>query len=161
MVRGGEIVIVGVCAAGKSTLAERLRGTGLRARTIAQEHSCIPGLWRQAGAAVTVYLHASFPAVTERRTSLMNQHMYDAQLARLAQARAGASVQVDTTHLTADQVYTRVLAEIAVVAREIPIADEPGSDVQPHPPVPLPATGEPGAEEQTTRLEDLPIPEEL
>lgn len=162
----GEIVILGVCAAGKSTLARRLRDSGRIARTVAQEHSCIPDLWRWSGAATVVYLHASYQAIKRRRDSFMSPHGYRAQLHRLRSARAGATVTVDTSELTADEVYRVVESQLGggrdrEERPQPPVADEPGSDVQPAPRTTLPVPEEPGDEQGRERLRDLPIPEEL
>ncbi|MDP9382458.1 MAG: AAA family ATPase [Chloroflexota bacterium] len=164
----GEIIILGVCAAGKSTLARRLRETGRRARTVAQEHSCIPDLWRWSGAATVIYLHASYQAVRHRRHTLTGPRGYDVQLQRLRSARAGATLTVDTSNLTPEEVYRIVDAQLTQDPNDprpapMPIADEPGSDVQPRPHAPssVPVPDEPGDEQRPGRYEGLPIPEEL
>jgi hypothetical protein len=166
----GEIIILGVCAAGKSTLARKLQASGKRARTVAQEHSCIPDLWRWSGAATVVYLHASYQAVKRRRDSLMNRHGYDAQLHRLRSARAGATVSVDTSELSAEEVYRLVEAQLSPERdrrdRDLPpapVPDEPGSDIQPPEPdsSPVPVPDEPGDEQRPGRYRGLPVPEEL
>jgi len=54
-----RIVIVGVCAAGKTTLAENLKSIGYDAATVAQEHSYIPTLYRNTSPDVVVFLDAS------------------------------------------------------------------------------------------------------
>ena len=163
--RKNEIVIVGVCAAGKSTLAHRLQRDGRYARTVAQEHSCIPDLWRHSGAATTIYLHASYQAVKRRRTSFMNQRAYEAQLHRLREARTGATVRVDTSDLSPEEVYSLVASQLPAdregEERRPVIPDEPGSDIQPRPTVPAPVADEPGQEAGGERHEGLPIPEEL
>jgi hypothetical protein len=163
-----EIVILGVCAAGKSTLAHRLRERGLFARTVAQEHSAIPELWRWSGAPMTIYLHASYQAVKRRRASRMSESGYEEQLHRLRSARAQATVHVDTSDLSADEVFEIVSEKLSA---EQPAPDERG---QPKPiqtnasePVPeqqeqpLPVAEEPGDEQRPQRYPDLPIPEEL
>lgn len=168
----GEIIIVGVCAAGKSTLAARLRGTGRRARTVAQEHSCIPELWRWSGATTMVYLHASYQAVKSRRVSLMSPANYDAQLHRLRSARQSATIAVDTSDLHPELVFQLVRDHLAGTEPKEPheqedeqeapaVPDEPGSDIQPTTSEPVPVAEEPGEETRHGRYEGLPIPEEL
>lgn len=172
MQNNGEIIIVGVCAAGKSTLAARLRGAGMRARTVAQEHSCIPELWRWSGAATMVYLHASYQAVKQRRVSLMSPANYEAQIHRLRSARRAATITVDTTDLPAEVVYELVSTKLTDTEEDKqgrpdprpsipPIPDEPGTDLQPTPTEPVPVPDEPGERPQGGRYEGLPIPEEL
>ena len=159
-----EIVIVGVCAAGKSTLAARLRSAGYQARAVAQEHSCIPDLWRWSGAPTTVYLHATYQAIKHRRTSLMTPGNYDAQIHRLRQARAGADVVVDTTHLTAEEVYCAVASHLngqEESPTRLPVADEPGAEAETDRAQPLPVPDEPGEVSAGTRYDKLPIPDEL
>jgi chloramphenicol 3-O-phosphotransferase len=161
---GGDIVIVGVCAAGKSTLARKLQEAGLRARTVAQEHSCIPDLWRLSGALTTVYLHASYGAVRARRSTLTGAPGYEAQLHRLREAREGATMRVDTSGLTPEQVYSLVAARLDADPedqRPLPTADEPGSDAPPRDAEPAPVPEEPGQDTGRERHQGLPIPEEL
>lgn len=163
-----EIVILGVCAAGKSTLAHRLREHGLFARTVAQEHSAIPELWRWSGAPTTIYLHASYQAVKRRRASRMSESGYEEQLHRLRSARAEATVRVDTSDLSADDVFELVSERLSA---EQPVPDE---EEQPRPTrtsaqepepdqqaQPLPVAEEPGDEQRPQRYPGLPIPEEL
>lgn len=164
---GSEIIIVGVCAAGKSTLARRLNERGVSARTVAQEHSCIPDLWRWSQPETTIYLHASYPAVKRRRNSLMNPAGYDAQIQRLRRARDAATIAIDTSDLTPEEVFRLVSARIGREQPQeedapLPVTDEPGSDIAStpaEPPFPIPE--EPGEEREPRRYRDLPIPEEL
>lgn len=159
-----EIVIVGVCAAGKSTLANRLRAMGLRARTVAQEHSGIPNLWQQSGASTVIYLHASFRAIKRRRNSLMHQYNYDAQLHRLRSARTGATISVDTSELTSEQVYDLVARQLATREESeppVPVPDEPGMEGAQRRAVSVPVPNEPGESEGRSPYKDLPVPEEL
>ncbi len=160
-----DVVILGVCASGKSTLAKRLTRDGMRVRTIAQEHSIIPDLWKGARAAATIYLHASFEAVKSRRATLMHERNYLAQLDRLRHARAAATFEVDTSRLSAEQVYKVVHARLtqdgSVETPVPPIADEPGSDIQPVPAHPAPVPDEPGEASSGREYKGLPIPEEL
>ncbi len=115
-----EVVITGVCASGKTTLANELRRLGYAARTVAQEHSCIPELWSMSGAPVTIYLHASFEAVTRRGHSLMTPYNYEAQLHRLRRAREGSTIRVDTTDRTPEEVLSEVLNRMPATRRSEP-----------------------------------------
>ena len=163
-----EIVIIGVCAAGKSTLAHHLRERGLPARTVAQEHSSIPELWRWSGAPTTVYLHASYEAVKRRRVSRMSEGSYEEQLHRLRSARAAATVRVDTSDLTADEVFKVVSGQLsaeqpAPEPEKQPPSNPPGSQAsEPEQQDQLlPVAEEPGDEQRPRRYSGLPIPEEL
>lgn len=109
MSRLGGIVIVGPCAAGKSTLAERLGAAGWPARQIAQEHSYIPDMWQQMSRPETlIFLDASFEACTQRKALDWNRTEYEEQIARLAHAREHSDLVVMTDDLTPEQVFHRV-----------------------------------------------------
>jgi deoxyadenosine/deoxycytidine kinase len=105
-----KIVVVGACASGKSTLAERLRGLGYDAAVCAQEHSEIPTLWRRSEPDVVVYLDIDLATIRARRGEDWPETIYQTQLRRLQAARAGADVIVDSVRLDQDAVLARVLA---------------------------------------------------
>ncbi|MCJ7511607.1 MAG: hypothetical protein MUO23_01400 [Anaerolineales bacterium] len=106
-----HIAIVGPCASGKSTLVEGLRGHGLQARQIAQEHSYVPAMWQiLARPQLLVYLHASYAACTARKQLNWSEGEYQVQLARLSHARAHCDVLVNTDGLSPEQVLQAVLA---------------------------------------------------
>jgi hypothetical protein len=109
-----RVTIVGVCASGKSVLAERLRGYGLEVRIVAQEHSCVLSLWRHGGLPeVLIYLGASWRAVRRRgRLSLTAAELRE-QRRRLRQARRHAAVRVTTDHRSRSEVAAAVLRGIA------------------------------------------------
>ncbi len=105
------IVVVGVCGAGKSTLARGLRALGYPARACVQEHSYVPTLWRRHGRPrVLVYLHAGLDTVCRRRHVRWDESVLAAQRSRLALARQSCDLFVDTDPLTIDQVRGRVVA---------------------------------------------------
>ena len=103
-----RIVIVGVCAAGKTTLAENLKRLGYDADTIAQEHSYVPTLYRHDSPDVVIYLDASFSAIKKRREIDWDEPFLAEQQARLADARATCDLYIKTDSLNADQVFRRV-----------------------------------------------------
>ena len=54
------IGIVGPCGAGKTTLAQGLRGKGYRARAIVQEHSYVQDMWQRITKPdILIFLQAS------------------------------------------------------------------------------------------------------
>lgn len=109
MSRQGGIVIVGPCAAGKSTLADRLGAAGWPARQIAQEHSYVPDMWRQMSQPESlIFLDASFESCTQRKALDWNRAEYEQQQARLAHAREHSDLIVETDDLSPDQVFERV-----------------------------------------------------
>ena len=62
------VKIVGVSAAGKSTLVEGLRQFGYNARPVAQEHSEVPDMWQRIRPPNwLIFLDADLPAQGERR----------------------------------------------------------------------------------------------
>jgi deoxyadenosine/deoxycytidine kinase len=103
-----RIVIVGVCAAGKTTLANNLKSIGYDAATVAQEHSYIPTLYRNSSPDVVVFLDASFAVIKKRRSVDWDEQYLAAEYERLAHARAGCDLYLKTDNLNADQVYRRV-----------------------------------------------------
>lgn len=92
----GEIVIVGPCASGKSTLVTGLVELGYRARVVGQEHSEIGLLWQQHHPTVVIGLHASLETIRSRRGPAWPAAVYEQQQRRLAPAMAAASLIIDT-----------------------------------------------------------------
>lgn len=107
-----RLAIVGPCASGKSTLAERLRRRGLEVRTPAQEHSGAPSMWQRfTRPDVLVYLDAANHELRRRRPGAsLTDDFLARERRRLAHARAHAHLRVDTTHLTPDEVADLVWA---------------------------------------------------
>src|SRR6476661_7987964 len=92
-----RVAVVGHCASGKSTLVGALRRSGYDAHAVAQEHSGITWLWRHADPDVLVYLDVPLATVRARRGAEWPQAVYDAQEARLQDARAHADLILDTS----------------------------------------------------------------
>lgn len=110
----GGIVIVGPCAAGKSTLATLLRQKGWPARQIAQEHSYVPTMWQQLSKPETlIYLDASFEVCSERKSLHWNREEYEEQVRRLAHARAHCDFYLATDELSPHQVLEETLEFLA------------------------------------------------
>lgn len=106
-----EIVVVGPCGAGKSTLVEALGALGFKVRAVAQEHSIVPDLWRHGGApAALIMLHAGQSTIVRRRGADFPAWLYEKQMARLASARAHADLVVVTDELTPDEVAREVVS---------------------------------------------------
>ena len=105
------IGLVGVCAAGKSTITAHLRALGLRAKPIAQEHSYVKDMWQRISHPdLLIFLDASFPISTARRKLNWFESDHAEQQRRLLHARQHADLIVDTDALTPDQVLDLVLA---------------------------------------------------
>jgi deoxyadenosine/deoxycytidine kinase len=106
-----RVVVVGVCASGKSELARRLRARGIDVRAVAQEHSHIPNLWRHDGEPdVLIYLGASARAVRRRGRLGVRGRDLDEQRRRLAVARRRADLRLSTDRRTPEDVEAAVLA---------------------------------------------------
>lgn len=101
------LVLVGVCAAGKSTVSRLLAERGIWAKPVAQEHSQVPDLYRRTGP-VVVLLVASWETVHHRRHLTWDPAFYRTEWERLASARRAASFIIHTDVLSADQVAERV-----------------------------------------------------
>ena len=108
--RSPRIVVVGPCAAGKTTLVGRLRQKQYNIRSCAQEHSHVPRLWkRYCRADVLVYLDADLDTISQRqnRTDWTLARLGE-QHRRLADARLHCDFYLCTDVLTREQVAARV-----------------------------------------------------
>jgi deoxyadenosine/deoxycytidine kinase len=101
-----RIVVVGPCAAGKSTLVANLRPRGHDIRSCVQEHSYMPDLWeRFSKADVLIYLDAELPTIARRqRRSDWTQERLDVQRERLAHAREHCDFYLATDNLAREEV---------------------------------------------------------
>ena len=104
-----RVVIVGVCASGKSTLREYLRAKGYIVHICAQEHSGVPGLWERLEPDVLIYLDASLGAIRGRGRSRWRQANLDTERERLAHARQYCDLYVYTDGLSPQDVAARAL----------------------------------------------------
>jgi hypothetical protein len=108
-----DVIVVGPCAAGKSSLVARLRAQGVRARSVSQEHSYVPYLWQRHSPDVLIYLDLGLETLRRRRRPTWTQHMLDVQHRRLAHARTHCHLYLPTDHLAPDQVAHQALAFLA------------------------------------------------
>ena len=101
-----RIVVVGPCAAGKSTLVANLRPKGYDIRSCVQEHSYMPDLWKRFSKAdVLIYLDAQLPTIARRQQrSDRTQERLDVQRERLAHAREHCDFCLATDSLTRGEV---------------------------------------------------------
>lgn len=114
-----RVVVVGPCAAGKSTLAEGLRRLGFAAMPVGQEHSDIPSLWRHTGPDVVVALDADLDTIRRRRgEAAWPEWLYRTQERRLAEAREAAALRIDTASMAPEDVLARVAEFLAAVRAE-------------------------------------------
>lgn len=106
-----RIVIVGVCGSGKSVLARALQERGYNARSMAQEHSFVRGMWRARGQPnVLICLDASAETINRRlgRTDWTAEAVAE-QHRRLADARAYCDLFLNTDDLGEEEVLEQVL----------------------------------------------------
>ena len=108
-----RVVVVGHCAAGKSTLVEHLRDVGIDAVTAAQEHSAVPDLWKHAGGELLVFLQVDLATVRSRRGGEWSEAIYSAQEDRLRVARSSADLVIDTAASPIDEVVDRAKHYVA------------------------------------------------
>ncbi len=115
------IAIVGPCASGKTTLATSLKAKHLAARQIAQEHSYVANMWEVlTKPTVLIYLDASYPVCTRRKSLAWTPEEYAEQKRRLQHAHANCHVYIDTDELIPDEVLQRALQAL----RDIGIKSE-------------------------------------
>lgn len=105
-----RIGIVGPCAAGKSTLINRLKEHGYDARHIAQEHSYVPDMWRRMTKPdLLIYLDVSYPFSMQRRKLDWRQEEFQEQHNRLQHARQHADLYIQTDTLSIEEVFEQVV----------------------------------------------------
>jgi predicted ATPase len=107
------VVIVGPCAAGKTTLVSRLQALGYDAHACAQEHSGVPYLWQLSEPDLLLFLDADRATIGARRGYEWPAALNDAQQARLAHARAHADLYLDSGPLSPAEVAERAAHFIA------------------------------------------------
>lgn len=105
-----RIAVVGVCAAGKTTLVQGLKDAGFDAYNVAQEHSCIRAFWNKHKPDVLVMIDATLPAIKKRRRVSWTEERLVVQHERLKDAREHADLYIQTDDLSASEVLEKVIA---------------------------------------------------
>ena len=111
------VVIVGPCAAGKSTLRDRLLARGFtQVRVVAQEHSGVRDLWKMRGyPEALIFLDAEAATANARQgRSDWTPAAHAEQLSRLQHARDACNLYLLTDDLTPGEVADRVEQFVAV-----------------------------------------------
>jgi len=111
MIRAPLVVVVGICASGKTTLVDGLRKAGFSALEVGQEHSGLPYLWARSDPAYLVYLEADDELVYARRKYLTPDRL-ERERRLLAYARQKADLHVDATGKSPAEVLDEVVAAL-------------------------------------------------
>lgn len=132
------IKVVGVSAAGKSTLVNGLREQGYNARPASQEHSEVPEMWRKIRPpALLIYLEIDLATQNERRPDVSWDPAWLAtETHRLRHARQHADLILNTCGLEAREVLSRVLGwldehPVARASQPLPLIPTTGSSTPP------------------------------
>ena len=113
MAKDGGIIIVGPCASGKTSLAEKLTEAGHPARQVAQEHSYVPTMWQKMSQPDTlIFLDSSFETSTRRKSLNWDREEYEIQQERLQHAREHCDLYIDTDDLSEQEVLEQALAAL-------------------------------------------------
>jgi len=117
MTNDQRIAVVGPCASGKSSLVKHFKAQGYNIRSVSQEHSYAPDMWRRVSPTdILIYLDASLESIAQRRKISWGQDRLDALNHRLRHARAHADLYLSTDGLSFDEVVERVTAFLALFA---------------------------------------------
>ncbi len=105
-----RIILVGPCAAGKTTLADALCALGYDAHDIAQEHSNVQRMWRViAHPNLVIFLDVSLETIHARLHVNWEQSYLDEMHRRLADVRAHSDFYLRTDPLSSEEVLACVL----------------------------------------------------
>lgn len=107
--RAERIAVAGVCGSGKTTIVDRLRQRGFDAYVVSQEHSIIRDLWKHQDPSALVFLDIRLETVRTRRSNDWPSWMYDLQQDRLADARAHATVTIETDNYSIEETVDLIL----------------------------------------------------
>jgi thymidylate kinase len=111
--RPTRVVVIGPCVAGKSTVVAALRERGVDARSVAQEHTVIPDLWRNQGPDLLVYLDVSYREAARRREIAWGPERHEEQKRFMSAARQAAALVISTDGLTVHAVVDLILERLS------------------------------------------------
>jgi len=104
------IAVVGPCAAGKSSLVRRLKALGYNARSVAQDHSYVPDMWRRiTDPDLLIYLDIELNTIVHRRRISWGERYLADEHHRLRHARQHCDLYLSTDDLTEEEVLERVV----------------------------------------------------
>lgn len=109
------IAVVGVCASGKSTLAQSLRAAGWNARQVLQEHSYVPYMWQRiTNPDILICLDCKLETTRlRRRDPNFPDWIYDAERYRLRHAREHCDLYIPTDDLAPAQILDLALSHLS------------------------------------------------
>ncbi|MEI6289308.1 MAG: hypothetical protein WCP19_02645 [Chloroflexota bacterium] len=104
------IGIVGVCAAGKSTLIKGLKEHGFKVKHIAQEHSYVKNMWKRiTNPDILIFLDASYKVTLRRRQFNWTEKDWQEQQNRLSHARENSNFLIKTDNLSIEEVLIQAI----------------------------------------------------
>lgn len=106
------IVVVGVCASGKTTLSKGLRHLGYYVRSFAQEHSVSGRMWQRLKPDFLIVLDCEFSTIQSRKVISWGIKRYEQQKKLLENARENADLIVPTDGLNPDELINLVHKEL-------------------------------------------------
>ena len=112
------IAVVGPCASGKSSLVRRLKALGYNARSVAQDHSYVPDMWRRiTNPDLLIYLDTELSTIARRRHISWGERYLADECHRLRHARQHCDLYLSTDDLTEEEVLGRVMDFLEKQAR--------------------------------------------
>ncbi len=106
------IVVVGVCASGKTTLAEGLRHLGFNVRSFAQEHSVSGRMWQRLKPDFLIVLNCQFDTIQQRKNISWGPKRYAMQQKLLENARENADLVVQTDDMAPEELIFFVYEQL-------------------------------------------------
>lgn len=102
------VLIVGVCASGKTTLAGGLQELGYNASSFAQEHSVTPFVWRRKKPDFLIFLICKYETIKNRKNINWGYSEYLRQVDWLNDAYKHAHLVVVTDVFTPEELIRHV-----------------------------------------------------
>lgn len=111
------IVIVGVCASGKTTLFDGLQNLGYNVRSFSQEHSVSGTTWKLLKPDLLILLDCRYETIKKRKQISWGRERYRQQQKMLAQARQAADLIIETDHFSPEQLVEHVHKQLQSLPR--------------------------------------------
>lgn len=104
-----KILLLGICASGKTTIAKSLTKQGYDVGVCSQEHSQNPQLWRRQNADFVVVLDCQKSTAEKRRQKKMNLRAYQEQKQKLLDARDHCHLFLPTDNDTVEETAKKII----------------------------------------------------